>query len=89
MVEIKPWQAGLQELLRTATQAPASVIEWKRNRPYLAAVPNDIWLLCILHEQSLKLQRSKGIQFEDVIVAGPFLSGCLSIRDILISRATP
>jgi hypothetical protein len=65
------------------------VIEWKRNRPYLAAVPNDIWLLCILHEQSLKLQRSKGIQFEDVIVAGPFLSGCLSIRDILISRATP
>jgi hypothetical protein len=51
-------------------------------------VPDDIWLLCILHEQSLKLQRSKGIQFEDVIVAGPFLSGCLSIRDILISRAT-
>lgn len=89
VVEIKPWQTGLQELLRTATQAPASVIEWKRNRPYLAAVPNDIWLLCILHEQSLKLQRSKGIQFEDVIEAGPFLSGCLSIRDILISRATP
>jgi hypothetical protein len=87
IVEIKAWQTGLQDLLRTVTQTPASVIEWKQDRPYLASIPNDIWLLCLLHEQSLKLQRSRGIQFEDVVVAGSPLSGCLSIRDILISRA--
>lgn len=84
--ETKPWQQAVQNLLANAAEAPVSALAWKADQPHLAALPNDIWLLCLLHEEALRRRRTQGITFEQVIEQSDPLSGMLHVQDILVSR---
>lgn len=83
----KPWQEAVQSLITTVGKEPVSAMSWKRRTPSISDLPNDIWLLCLLHEESLRRRRTEGIRFEQILEAAEPLSGMLKVRDILVSRA--
>lgn len=83
----KAWQEAVHSLITTVGKQPVSAMSWKRRTPSISDLPNDIWLLCLLHEESLHRRRTEGIRFEQLLVAAEPLSGMLKVRDILVSRA--
>lgn len=83
----KPWQEAIQSLIATVGRQPVSAMSWKRRTPSISELPNDIWLLCLLHEESLRRQRTKDIRFEQILETAEPLSGMLKVRDILVSRS--
>lgn len=83
----KPWQEAVQSLITTVGKEPVSAMSWKRRTPSISDLPNDIWLLCLLHEESLRRRRTEGIRFEQILETAEPLSGMLKVRDILVSRA--
>ncbi|MBP5997678.1 MAG: hypothetical protein KA535_06995 [Azonexus sp.] len=86
-VKPKLWQEAVQSLITTVGKQPVSAMSWKRRTPSISDLPNDIWLLCLLHEESLRRRRTEGIRFEQILEAAEPLSGMLKVRDILVSRA--
>lgn len=50
-----PAQQALQRCLAAAlaTDAPLSVLGWKRAQPQYRELPDDLWLLCVLHAAGL------------------------------------
>lgn len=86
-VQPKPWQEAVQSLITTVGKEPVSAMSWKRRTPSISDLPNDIWLLCLLHEESLRRRRTEGIRFEQILETAEPLSGMLKVRDILVSRS--
>lgn len=84
----RPWQEAMQDFLAAAGSKPLSAMAWKRGQDRISNVADDIWLICLLHEQSLRRKRSAGLQFEQVIETDDPLSGVLHLQDILVSRAS-
>lgn len=85
--QIRPWQEAIHDFLAAADRMPLSAMDWKRGQTRIADVADDIWLVCLLHEESLKRKRSLGIVFEQVIRTTDPLSGVLHLHDIRVSRA--
>ncbi len=81
----KPWQSAIQALLLGVGENPLSALAWKKTRQELDKLGDDIWLLCLLHEESLHRRRSENIRFEPVLAPSGPLSGMLLVRDIVIS----
>jgi hypothetical protein len=86
--QAKPWQEAIRDYLAEASCTPLSAMVWKRGQKRIANVADDIWLVCLLHEESLKRRRTTGVVFEQVIEASDSLSGVLHLQDILVSRST-
>lgn len=82
----KPWQEAISALLGHVGTTPISAITWKSDRPEIASLDNDIWLLCLLHEEALRRKRSVDVHFEPVTVSADRLSGTIRVTDILISK---
>lgn len=80
----KPWQDAMADLLQSVGSTPVSVLEWKTARPELVSLADDIWLLCVLHEEALHRKRSAGVHFEPVMLETERLSGMIRITDIWI-----
>jgi hypothetical protein len=85
--QTKPWQVAMAILLESVGPTPISALEWKAGRPELATLADDIWLLCVLHEEALHRKRSAAVYFEPVMLEIERLSGMIRIIDIQISRA--
>lgn len=80
------WQDALIELLDQLGPAPTSAVAWKASRDDLAQVPDDIWILCLLHEQALRRARSADVMFEPMTTPLEPLSGVIPVTDILLSK---
>ncbi|MHA6847218.1 hypothetical protein [Ralstonia syzygii] len=84
--QTKPWQEAMSALLEAVDATPISALTWKAERPEIAALDDDIWLLCLLHEEALHRKRSANVCFEPVAASADRLSGMIRITDILISK---
>lgn len=85
-VSIKPWQEAISALLDHVGTAPISAIKWKTAQPEICMLDNDIWLLCLLHEDALRRKRSINLRFEPITASTDRLSGTIKVTDILISK---
>ncbi|HEM7878656.1 hypothetical protein LGM58_22580 [Burkholderia contaminans] len=84
--QTKPWQIAMATLIESAGAAPISALEWKAARPELTSLADDIWLLCVVHEEALNRKRSAALRFETVMLETEPLSGLIRITDVLISK---
>lgn len=82
----KPWQEAIHSLITTVGKQPVSAMSWKLRTASISDLPSDIWLLCLLHEESLRRRRTEGIRFEQILDTAEPLSGMLKVRVILVSR---
>lgn len=82
----QPWEDALWALLTGAGATPVSALEWKSGNAGIAELDNDIWLLCLLHEEEKNLSRHKALRFEHVTGAAARLSGVIALTDIVVSR---
>lgn len=73
-------------LLGGVGPTPISALEWKSARPELVSLADDIWLLCVLHEEALHRKRSADMYFEPVVLEAEHLSGMIRITDVQISK---
>ncbi|GJI93627.1 hypothetical protein RugamoR57_03450 [Duganella caerulea] len=80
------WQNALAALLGELGDAPVSALAWKAHKHELARLDDDIWLLCLLHEGSLKRRRSADVSFDPVTLETDPLCGNIYVTDILLSR---
>lgn len=85
--QTKPWQDAMSTLLAAVDATPISALTWKAGCPEIASLDDDIWLLCLLHEEALRRKRSVDVRFEAVTVSADRLSGMIRITDIMISKA--
>lgn len=84
--QAKPWQDAMAALLGSVGETPISALAWKAARPELTSLDDDIWLLCLLHEEALHRKRCAGVHFESVTLETERLSGLIRICDIQISK---
>ncbi|HIC7214459.1 hypothetical protein [Burkholderia stabilis] len=84
--QAKPWQVAMAILIESVGATPISVLAWKAARPELASLADDIWLLCVIHEEALHRKRSVAVHFEPVMLETEHLSGQIRITDIHISK---
>jgi hypothetical protein len=82
----KPWQEAMSALLGHVGTKPISALVWKAGRHEIAALDDDIWLLCLLHEDALRRKRTVDVHFEPITAFADSLSGTIRVTDILISR---
>jgi hypothetical protein len=87
--EMQPWEEAVVAMLDSVGATPISALAWKASRSEISALDNDIWLLCLLHEEAKDLKRNAGVRFEQVTEPVERLSGMIPVTDIRISRATP
>jgi hypothetical protein len=83
----QPWQEALVDLLADVGEVPVSALAWKAQRRDLAQLDDDIWLLCLLHEGSLRRRRSADVNFEPITVDTEPLCGNIYVTDLLLSKA--
>lgn len=82
----QPWEAAVSAMLADVGAAPVSALKWKAANIEVAALDNDIWLLCLLHEEEKNLGRHAALRFEHGTVDAERLSGVISLKDIFVSR---
>jgi hypothetical protein len=88
-IQPKPYQLALKRLLAEVpgNGEPLSALAWKRRQREFDALPDEIWLQCILYETTLERQRTAKLRFErrELPPAHP-LSGNILVRDVLVRR---
>lgn len=87
MLAPRPYQLALRRLLAAVPPdgAPLSVLDWKREHPEYADLPDAIWLHCVLYEATLARRRTGHIRFERLELPQPYpLSGNIVVRDVLV-----
>jgi hypothetical protein len=82
----QPWQEALTDLLADLGEVPVSALAWKAQRRDLAQLDDDIWLLCLLHEGSLRRKRSADVNFQPITVDTEPLCGNIYVTDLLLSK---
>lgn len=86
VIALRPMQRAWQQFLHdlaTATQ-PLSALVWKRAHPEWAALPDDIWLLCVLHEVGLSRRRTHAYRFERIEAPTSLLAGNIVVQDVRV-----
>lgn len=86
LASTQPWQEALAALLADLGDVPVSALAWKAQRRDLAQLDDDIWLLCLLHEGSLRRRRSADVNFEPITVNTEPLCGNIYVTDLLLSK---
>lgn len=82
----KAWQTAIQDFLNGLEASPCSAVAWKKARPELETLEDEIWLLCLLHEESLRRRRTAKVRFKQILAPSEPLSGMLRILDIVAER---
>jgi hypothetical protein len=82
----QPWQDALAEMLADIGDVPVSALAWKAQRRDLAQFDDDIWLLCLLHEGSLRRRRSVSVNFDPITIDTEPLCGNIYVTDLLLSK---
>lgn len=81
-----PWQQAIAAMMADLGETPVSALKWKAQQRDLAKLEDDIWLLCLLHEGTLRRRRSAHVRFEPVTIDTEPLCGNIYITDLLLSR---
>ena len=87
----RPYQLALSALIGEVTAAgePLSALAWKRRHPEFSALPDAIWLQCVLYEAGLARRRTGHIRFERLEYPPSHpLSGNIRVHDVLVSRVS-
>lgn len=82
----QPWEEAVSSMLENVGATPVSALEWKADNIEVAALDNDIWLLCLLHEEEKNLGRHAALRFEHTTENAERLSGVILLADIVVSR---
>ncbi|MFM0473990.1 hypothetical protein [Paraburkholderia strydomiana] len=82
----QPWEEAVASMLEHVSAAPLSALEWKGRYVDVATLDDDIWLLCLLHEEEKGLERHAALRFEHIAGQAERLSGVISLKDIVVSR---
>ncbi|MBV7539396.1 hypothetical protein KW842_26850 [Duganella sp. sic0402] len=82
----QPWQEALAAMLADLGDVPVSALAWKAQRRDLAHLDDDIWLLCLLHEGSLRRRRSADVSFDPITIDTELLCGNIYVTDLLLSK---
>jgi hypothetical protein len=83
------WEEAVTAMLDNLEATPVSALEWKAGHAEIATLDDDIWLLCLLHEEEKNLARHATLRFEHVSGQAERLSGVIPITDIVVSRLIP
>jgi hypothetical protein len=82
----QPWEEAVYAMLEHVNATPVSALAWKASNSEVAALDNDIWLLCLLHEEEKYLERHASLRFDHVTAQVEHFSGVISLTDIVVSR---
>jgi hypothetical protein len=82
----QPWEKAVFTMLEHVSATPVSALEWKASCAEVTTLDNDIWLLCLLHEEEKNLERHATLRFDHVIAEVEHFSGVISLADIVVSR---
>lgn len=82
----QPWQDALAAMLAELGDVPVSALAWKALHRDLAQFDDDIWLLCLLHEGSLRRRRSADVNFDPVIIDTEPMCGNICVTDLFLSK---
>lgn len=91
VIEPRPYQVALRRLIEEIPDngRRMSALDWKRARGEYAALPDDIWLHCVLYEATLARRRADRIRFERVEQPATHpLSGNILVSDVLLQRSS-
>lgn len=80
------WETAIFAMLENLNVSPVSAVSWKSSRAEVAMIDDDIWLLCLLHEESKDLKRNARVRFEHITMPVANLSGTIHLTDILLSK---
>lgn len=86
----RPYQLALRRLIAEvpADGEPLSALAWKRRHQEFSALPDAIWLQCVLYEAGLARRRTEFIHFERLELPPTHpLSGNIVVRDVLVRGA--
>jgi hypothetical protein len=83
------WEEAVSVMLDNLDSTPVSALEWKAGHVEIATLDDDIWLLCLLHEEEKNLPRHATLRFEHVSGQAERLSGVIPLTDIVVSRLLP
>lgn len=86
VMAIQAWEQAILALLNELGTEVVSALAWKASRVELAAIENDIWLLCLLREEENDLARNANVRFEHVTQPTPHICGNIPLIDIRLSR---
>lgn len=89
VIEPRPYQLALRHLIAEVQEGgeTLSAVDWKRAHVEYADLPDPIWLLCVLYEETLARRRTEHIRFDRVeLPASHPLSGNIVVRDVLVRR---
>lgn len=89
LIEIQPrlYQLAIRRLLAEIPNSgePLSALAWKQAHAEYAALPDPIWLHCVLHEATLARPRTRHLRFERVELPPSHpLSGNIVVSDVLV-----
>ncbi|MDB5800586.1 MAG: hypothetical protein JWL63_1525 [Rhodocyclales bacterium] len=80
------WERAVRQMLEGLGREAVSATAWKAGQAACAGIADDIWLLCLLHEEANGLARNASILFEHITLPTSRLSGNILLADIRLSK---